>query len=368
MLFLFTTCIVLYLFLVFAILYGLFGGLGVRERLVDAPIGKMPFISVIIPAKNEALAIGTVLTSLAAQEYDRDLFEVIVVDDHSKDGTSDVAMEKASIVNSLSVIKVSDEATALYGKQNAIDAGVLASKGNYIVCTDADCELDSGFLKSYAEAFAKGADLAFSWTLLWPAKTIFERLQASDLCFLFTVAAGTARLNVPLSCMGNNIGFTKGSYQALGGYKELGPSPVEDYQLLSAYRKIGRRIRYIGSPEPLVRTAPVNNFKSFLYQRVRWARGAMAINPGINLLTLIALFANTLTIYCFASLIWGGFVIGAVLGVIKILTDYLMFTLGKRYFRRDTSLADFPIWEAYYLFSPIIYLFFMMFIPKRKWR
>src|SRR5207244_6627796 len=50
---------------------------------------RRPFVSIVIPARNEARAIERTLHAFLAQDYD--LFEVILVDDRSSDGTGDIA-------------------------------------------------------------------------------------------------------------------------------------------------------------------------------------------------------------------------------------------------------------------------------------
>jgi len=67
-----------------------------------------PFVSVVIAARNERLMIGKCLTSLIAQDYNAEMFEVIVVDDRSIDGTSEVLSRFPETWSALRVIRVED--------------------------------------------------------------------------------------------------------------------------------------------------------------------------------------------------------------------------------------------------------------------
>jgi cellulose synthase/poly-beta-1,6-N-acetylglucosamine synthase-like glycosyltransferase len=370
MLLLFLSCIGIYLFLCFVILYGL----SRRPAKAGETGGSAPatplFISVVLPARNEAHHIGNALVALSQQEYDKAFYEVIVVDDRSTDGTGKMAQSRAGLFSRFSLVRVEEADRWLFGKQNAVDKGVRAARGDCIVQMDADCVPAPGFLKAYATAFADGASFAFSRTALEPAATRFERFQAADLDLLFFVAAGCARLGVPLSCMGNNAGFMKGAYLSMGGYPELGPSPVEDFQLLTAFRKKGLPVRFIEKENPLVKTRPVDGWKAFLLQRVRWARGSLLLNPGINILTVCALAVNALTLIFLLGPVFGlgwGWQ-GVMIACVKIAADLGFFSLCARYWGRKWGPAVYAVWETYFLLMPVLMLVLMIVVPQRKWR
>lgn len=88
-----------------------------------------PFVSVIIPAFNEERYIGQCLQSLEAQTYPRDRFEVIVVDNNSKDNT-------AAIVSQYDVILLSKKEGPVGAVRNF---GVANCRGEIIAFIDADC-------------------------------------------------------------------------------------------------------------------------------------------------------------------------------------------------------------------------------------
>jgi dolichyl-phosphate beta-glucosyltransferase len=93
------------------------------------------FLSVVIPAHNEVERIGPtlerVLEYLAQQGY---TFEVIVVDDVSQDATADVVARFQQRTPQLRLV----QRTAQPGKGAAVQAGMLAAKGRWVVFSDAD--------------------------------------------------------------------------------------------------------------------------------------------------------------------------------------------------------------------------------------
>ncbi|MBI5034487.1 MAG: glycosyltransferase family 2 protein [Chloroflexi bacterium] len=94
-----------------------------------------PFLSVVIPAYNEADRIGSSLTAildyLQAQSY---TFELIVVDDGSRDQTIDVVKATPCAKEKIQIVSY----TPNRGKGYAIRQGVLASHGEYVLFMDAD--------------------------------------------------------------------------------------------------------------------------------------------------------------------------------------------------------------------------------------
>src|SRR5687768_14754292 len=96
------------------------------------------FISVIIPVRNEAGNIIPLLQSLELQSYDRNLFEVIIIDDHSTDETWNILQQPHTQIQT-QLIQLSDflsesETTTAY-KKRAIETGISKAKGTLIMTT-----------------------------------------------------------------------------------------------------------------------------------------------------------------------------------------------------------------------------------------
>ncbi|MGH2552522.1 MAG: glycosyltransferase, partial [Chitinophagaceae bacterium] len=102
-------------------------------------------ISIIIPARNEEKNIGALLLSLQQQSYPRGLFEIIVVDDHSTDGTVGIVQQYPLV----KLIKLMDDNLNSF-KKKAIETGIAASVGNLIITTDADCIPARNWLRTIA--------------------------------------------------------------------------------------------------------------------------------------------------------------------------------------------------------------------------
>ncbi len=100
----------------------------------------MPFVSIIIAARNEEKKIGKCIKSLISQTYPENKFEIIITDDHSTDNT--VAVINSFQKENIRIINLADftqnKILNSY-KKKSIETALQFAKGELIVTTDADC-------------------------------------------------------------------------------------------------------------------------------------------------------------------------------------------------------------------------------------
>src|SRR5947207_485427 len=92
-------------------------------------------VAVIVPVRNERHQLNYLMKSLLRQDYRLENFEIIIVDDHSTDGTFELA-ENYIHENKLSNISCIRNTGNF--KKDAISSGVLQTKAELIITTDAD--------------------------------------------------------------------------------------------------------------------------------------------------------------------------------------------------------------------------------------
>jgi succinoglycan biosynthesis protein ExoA len=121
---------------------------------MDKPAGNVPFVSVIMPVRNEASSIATSLESVLAQDYPADRFEVLVIDGMSSDGTVDVVRKLTAQPQHLSVhLNPAGIAPA------AMNIGIRHARGSVIVRVDGHTRIACDYIRTCVEQLARtGAD------------------------------------------------------------------------------------------------------------------------------------------------------------------------------------------------------------------
>lgn len=185
-----------------------------------------PSLSVIVPARNESENLQRLLPSLKALHYPGAL-EIIVVDDHSEDGTHAVAENFG-----VRVIRVQALPEGWHGKPHACHVGAQAAQGDWLLFTDADTvhEPDGA---AHAVAFAHNHAL--------DGLTLFLKQQVNNVFdgIVLTTAfgglfAGVRRTDDLMN--GQYILLRRSVYFATGGFKAVRDAPLEDLALAAHLR------------------------------------------------------------------------------------------------------------------------------------
>lgn len=200
-------------------------------------------VSVLIPARNEAARLGGCLEGLAQQTYRS--FEVIVVDDHSSDGTAALAHSYAARLPSLAVLPGAALPAGWAGKCWACWQAAGRAQGEWLLFLDADVQPAPDLLAAMiAHAEQRQLDLLTLLPLLRMG-TLAERLVLPAFFALLVALYPLARVSNPRS----PIAFANGPclmirrtvYQALDGHRAVRASILEDTDL-------GQRVKAAGYP------------------------------------------------------------------------------------------------------------------------
>lgn len=348
-----------YIYLLLRIYKGL---LSIRQ--INSEKHGVAFLSVIIPCRNEEKNLPFLLSDIARQTLDNNLFELIVVDDNSSDST----FQKASDLYNRDNIKVIRNRGN--GKKSAIRTGVEASAGELIISVDADCRIGSTFLETISSFFSESRPaLIICPVVLERGKGFFQRFQEIEFLSLQGVTAGSAMLSDPVMCNGAGLGFTKEAFLNHSGDLHYELVSGDDVFLLHSIKKENRKsIKWIESPAARVTTRLSDYPASFIRQRARWiSKTGYYSDTSSKVLAIVTFVTILIQLAILASCIFSPemFLIFAAFVVLKSVPDFLILhNTASRYDKRSLLLWFLPSQLIYpfYVFAIVLFAFF----TKRK--
>lgn len=205
-----------------------------------------PLVSVIIPARNEARNIVRCVASVLASRYPA--LEVIVIDDHSTDGTCKLARALAAGDARVRVLDAPELPAGWFGKQWACATGASAARGELLVFTDADTRHAPDLLSRAVNARAeRGADLL---TVAGDQEmhSFWERIIQPQVFALLSLRYGgpehvnQARRAEDVIANGQFILVTRAAYTAMGGHDLVRDRVAEDLAMAQEFFRAGRRV------------------------------------------------------------------------------------------------------------------------------
>src|SRR5580698_10156754 len=132
-----------------------FGWLTLPESQSKEISGKTK-VSILIPARNEEKNIADVLQDILQQTYPAELIQIIVIDDHSADGTIKIAEEQSEKIQVLRLETFLSPDEIIHShKKKAIEIAVVRASGDLIITTDADCRMKNNWLESIVSFYEK---------------------------------------------------------------------------------------------------------------------------------------------------------------------------------------------------------------------
>ena len=230
-----------------------------------------PFVSVVIAARNERSMIGKCLASLIAQDYPADMFEVIVVDDRSIDGTSEVLSRFQEIWGTLRVIRVEDTSEDISPKKRALSSGIGEASGEIIFQTDADCIVPPSWITGMVPGFEKGIGMVAGIAPYLAEPGILNSFVRHEYMWNAALSAASIALGYGTHASGRNLSFKREVFEHLGGYGSLKKVlSGDDTLFLQRMRRFtGYKAVTMPDPSTHVYTHTPNGIKAFLRQRVR---------------------------------------------------------------------------------------------------
>jgi cellulose synthase/poly-beta-1,6-N-acetylglucosamine synthase-like glycosyltransferase len=312
-------------------------------------------ISVIIPARNEEESIGSLLQALDQQTYPRELFEVIVVNDHSEDATEAIVQQFFNV----KLLQLKDDDINSY-KKKAIESGIAAATGELIVTTDADCLPTKEWLEIIA-AFKEEIKAVFiaAPVVINCNSSVLQIFQAMDFMVLQGITGGVVHKKQLSMCNGANLAYERKSFYDVNGFAGIDSIASGDDMLLmhKIKKQYPEQVHYLKSTNAIVSTQPMKTWKEFFHQRIRWASKAAKYDDKriLPVLLLVYLF-NLCFLVLFISGFWNSqywiYFFGGWL--LKTFIEFPLFWSVANFFNKRWTIKLFFFFQPLHIFYTII--------------
>jgi cellulose synthase/poly-beta-1,6-N-acetylglucosamine synthase-like glycosyltransferase len=313
---------------------------------------ELPFVSVIIVARNEEKNIGDCIQSIMDQGYPRNKFEIIVTDDHSTDKT--VSIVQAFQKENIRVLRLADflEDSVLNSyKKKSIETALQFAKGEIIVTTDADCVAPRKWIETlvdfYKEKNAVFVALLVAFKNPSPKdpflKKFFKIFQTLDFMALQGITGASVHKKFLNMCNGANLAYQKKAFYEVNGFQGIDQIASGDDMLLmhKIQQKYPERIFFLKSKDIIVETKPAETIKEFMNQRIRWASKTNKYTDKkiIAVLMLVYLLNAWIFILGISSFFFQkAFYLFIISIVIKIISELFFLYPVARFFNKQKLL------------------------------
>lgn len=322
------------------------------------------YFSIVIAFRNEANNLPELLHSLQQLKYPTAAFEIILVDDHSEDASKKI-IEKFSTKNPQ--LKIQLISNVEQGKKPAISLGVQHANFDWILTTDADCELPEFWINSFDSLLQEREYKLIAGPVVFKGTTSFlHQFQDIDFLSLQGSTIGSFGIKKPFMCNAANCGFHKETFLQLKGYdgnKNIA-SGDDVFLLEKMLGKFPTKIGFLTSRDAIVATKPQNSWKQLLHQRMRWAAKSTAYkNPFGIMVGIVVLSSNILLgVLIFINLKHAlYFFIG------KAILDAVLIQKTAHFFSKKMTIASYLATSiGYPLFNMMVFMASLFF--KFTWK
>ncbi|MBC8155323.1 MAG: glycosyltransferase [Bacteroidetes bacterium] len=318
---------------------------------------ELPFITVVVPVRNEAANLPALLDDLNQQTYAR--FEVIVADDASTDTTLAIAQAYPARFT-LTALLLPDTRVAS-PKKRAITACIAVATGTLIVTTDGDCRVGPRWLETIARFYAQtGAKLISGPVTFATEESVFAYLQTVEGSSLIGSGACTLAFGFPTMCNGANLCYEKRVFTEVDGFAGVDHLASGDDELLM--HKIATHypgsIQFLKHPDSIVRTEPHRSWRAFYQQRKRWSSKWRAYSSwGPSALAVFIFLSNAAGPVAVVGWLagWINGPIALLIVLLKVLPEFWLLRQFLVFLQKRSSVGWIPLTQVLYPFYVVFF-------------
>ena len=325
--------------------------------------------TIIIPFRDEDENLPLLLKSFSKLNYPCELFEVLLVDDDSKQKFQVPSFEfRVSIID--------NKRTSNSPKKDAIVTAMRQVTTDWVITTDADCTVNKNWLLTLDNYIQTHNVSMIAGAVTYDCNDYFlHQFQQLDMASLQGATIGSFGINKGFMCNGANFAYTKSLFQELNGFEgnDKIASGDDVFLLQKGISRFPDQVHYLKSKNTVVTTKPADTWKALFYQRVRWASKTASYKSNFGkILAIIVFIGNACWLFAFGFSLFhydSVFILVPFLVpflVIKIAVDaaLLLQTNNFLHTKKTGSLIQSSLFYPLFCISVAVYSFF----GKYEWK
>lgn len=222
-------------------------------------------ISVIVCAQNEINNLRTLIPKLLEQDFS--VFEILIVNDHSTDGSLELLREFDQKHHNFNFLNLTEQT----GKKAGITAAVSLAQYNRLVFTDADCiPASKDWLRAIHSAFTPNAEIVLGYGAYLKLKSSFlnKLIRFETLLTALQYFGHALRKNTYMG-VGRNLAYTKTLFNTSGGFESHKHVKPGDDDLFVNQNATPTNVALCINPEAFTISQPKTTWKSWFIQKRR---------------------------------------------------------------------------------------------------
>ncbi len=209
--------IILFQILYYFIVYGRVAFFKDNKLTTDDKQKYIPSVSVVMCVKDDAYNLEKKLPIILEQEYPN--FEVVVVNDASKDETEYVLRVLQEIYPNLNVVNLYNNVNGFLGKKYPLSLGIKSAKNEIILLTESDTmPLNYNWITTMVKGFKQKKDIVLGFTNFEQKPTFLNTLMHYENLTSAMNYLGNAMLNNPFMGQGRNMAYKREFFFETGGF------------------------------------------------------------------------------------------------------------------------------------------------------
>ncbi len=315
-------------------------------------------ISVIICAKNEAANIAKNLPGVLFQDY-KTTHEVIVVNDNSDDESKYIIDEYKKEFKNLNVIELSHEALLIQGKKYPLSMGILSSKYETLLLTDADCiPASEHWISLMQNGYSEGIEIVFGYGAYNKTAGVLNKLIRFETFHTALQYLSYSLAGLPYMGVGRNLSYKKDVFKRNKGFSSINHLPSGDDDLFINKVAAKKNTSIVIDKDAHTLSVPKTTFSDWMKQKNRHYTTAKFYKPKHKF--LLGLYSASFFLFyplMIVSLIFFNWWMALAVFGVRFLMQALVYAKSMK----KLNEADLIPW--FWLLDIWMFLYQALFIP-----